>query len=93
MALILANYSASVYRTDEGRDHPSLPEPSAIMSAPHFTPAALHKELCTLDRRLIDEGHKVELVDIGFTKVVDSVNHRYLQAKLKPSGIDGAVRN
>ncbi len=93
MAQILANYYACVYRTDEGRDHPSLPQPSMIMNAPHFTPAALHKDLCTLDRRLIVEGHKVDLVDIGFTKVVVSVNHRYLQAKLKPSGIDGAVRN
>ncbi len=26
-ARILANYYASVYRNDEGRDHPSLPEP------------------------------------------------------------------
>ncbi len=46
---ILANYYASVYRTDEERDHPSLPEPSTIMNAPHFTLAAVHKELSTLD--------------------------------------------
>ncbi len=31
MAGILANYYASV---DDGRDHPSLPEPSTIMNAP-----------------------------------------------------------
>ncbi len=33
MAQILANSYACVYRTDEGRDHPSLPEPSMIMNA------------------------------------------------------------
>ncbi len=49
MARILANYYKSVYRTDEGRDHPSLPEPSTIMNAPHFTPAAVEEELSTLD--------------------------------------------
>ncbi len=42
-------YYASVYRTDKGRDHPSLPKPSTIMNAPNFTPAAVHKELSTLD--------------------------------------------
>ncbi len=46
VASILANYYASVYRTNEGRDHPSLPEPSTIMNAPHFTPAALHIRHC-----------------------------------------------
>ncbi len=49
MARILANYYASVYRIDELRDHPSLPEPSAVMNAPRFTPAAVRKELLTLD--------------------------------------------
>ncbi len=49
MARILANYYAPVYRADEERDHPSLPEPSTIMNAPHFTPAAVQKELHTLD--------------------------------------------
>ncbi len=49
MARILANYHASVYRTDEGRYHPSLPEPSTIMNAPCFTSAEVHKELSTLD--------------------------------------------
>ncbi len=49
MARILANYCASVYRTDEGRDHPSLPELSTIINAPCFTPAVVHKELSTLD--------------------------------------------
>ncbi len=48
MAWILANYYASVYRIDEGRDHPSLPEPSTIVSAPHFIAPAVHKELSTL---------------------------------------------
>ncbi len=49
IARILANYYASVDHTDEGRDHPSLPEPSTIMNAPRFTSAAVHKELSTLD--------------------------------------------
>ncbi len=49
MARILANYYASVYRTDEGRNHPSLPEPSTIMNAPRFTSLAVHKELSPLD--------------------------------------------
>ncbi len=49
MARILANYYASVYRTGEGRDHSLLPDPSKGMNAPHFTPAAIHKELSTLD--------------------------------------------
>ncbi len=49
MTRILANYYAYVYRTDERRDHPSLPEPSTIMNATRFTSAAVHKELCTFD--------------------------------------------
>ncbi len=49
MARILENYYASVYRTDEGRDHPSLMEPSTIMNAPRLTSAAVHKKLSTLD--------------------------------------------
>ncbi len=40
MARIMANYY--VYHTDEGRDHPSLQEPSTIMNAPRFTSAAEH---------------------------------------------------
>ncbi len=47
--MILANYYASIYRTDEGRGQPSLPQSSTNMNAPHFTPAAVHKELSTLD--------------------------------------------
>ncbi len=35
MVPILANSYALVYRTDEGRNHLSLPEPSAIMNALH----------------------------------------------------------
>ncbi len=48
MAQILVNYYAFVFCADEGRGYPSLPEPSVIMKAPHFTPAAIHKELSTL---------------------------------------------
>ncbi len=207
MALILANYYASVYRTDEGKVHPSLPAPSTIMNAPRFTSAAVHKELSTLDtakgsgpddlrpcmlqiladfleetitaqynkslqsgeipqdwrkaiicpilkkgdpedaanyrpvsltsvfekwlkkapllflaetrslsptqhgflpRRsclsnrilqeervtcLLDEGHKMDFVYLDFAKAFDSVNHRFILAKLKSGGIDGAVLN
>ncbi len=42
-ALILA----SVCCADEGRDPPSLPEPSAILNAPHFT--EVHNKLSPLD--------------------------------------------
>ncbi len=38
--------------------------------------------------RLLDEGHTVD-----FAKAFNSVNHRFLLAKLKASGIDGAVPN
>ncbi len=43
--------------------------------------------------RLLDEGHTVELASFNFAKAFDSVNHRFLLAKLKASGIDGAVIN
>ncbi len=49
MARTLATYYASAYRTNEGIDHSLLPEPSTIMNAPYFTPAAAHKELSILD--------------------------------------------
>ncbi len=49
MARILPSYYGFVYRTDEGRDHPSLPEPSTIMNTPHFTRTVVRKELSTLD--------------------------------------------
>ncbi len=57
MVRIMANYYASVYRTDEGRDHPSLPEPSKIMNAPRFTSAAVHKELSTAKGSDPDDLH------------------------------------
>ncbi len=34
-----------------------------------------------------------DLVYLDFTKAFDSVNHRFLLAKLKSSGIEGAVLN
>ncbi len=43
--------------------------------------------------RLLDEGHTVDLVYLDFAKAFNSVNHRFLLAKLKSSGIDGAVLN
>ncbi len=49
MARILANIYATAYRTEEGRDQPSLQEPSTIMNVPRFTSAAVHKELSTLN--------------------------------------------
>ncbi len=45
MARILANFYASVYRSDEGRDNPSPPEPSTIMNASHFTLVSVHGAL------------------------------------------------
>ncbi len=41
--------------------------------------------------RLMDEGYSVYLVYLDFIKAFDSVNHRFLLAKLKSSGIDGPV--
>ncbi len=43
--------------------------------------------------RLLDEGHTVELVYLDFVMPFDSANNRFLLAKLKPSGIDGALLN
>ncbi len=40
-----------------------------------------------------DEGHTAELVYLDFAKAFDSVNHRFLLAKLSATGIDGAVLN
>ncbi len=40
--------------------------------------------------RGLDEGHTVDLVYIDFAKAFDSVNYRFLLAKLKCFGIDGA---
>ncbi len=49
MARTLANWHTSVYRTDEGRDPPLLPEPLALLSEPHFTKAAVLEEVSILD--------------------------------------------
>ncbi len=49
MARVLVTYYAPDYRTNEERDHASLPEPSAIMNVPHFTLAPPHKDLSILD--------------------------------------------
>ncbi len=43
--------------------------------------------------RLLYEGHTVDLVYLYFAKAFDSVNHRFLIAKLKASRNDGAVLN
>ncbi len=43
--------------------------------------------------RLLEEGHTAELVYLDFAKAFDSVNHRFLLAKLKSSGIDWVALN
>ncbi len=43
--------------------------------------------------RLMDEGPTVDFVYLDFAKAFDSVNHRFLLARLMSSGIDGAVLN
>ncbi len=43
--------------------------------------------------RLLDEGQTADLVYLDFTKAFGTVNHRFLLANLKSSGIDGAVQN
>ncbi len=43
--------------------------------------------------RLLGEGHTVDIVYLDFANAFDSVNHRFLLAKLKSSDIDGAVLN
>ncbi len=56
---------------------------------------SLYKHILQEERvtRLLDEGHTVDLVYLDFAKAFNSVNHRFLLAKLKSSGIDGAVLN
>ncbi len=41
----------------------------------------------------MDEGPTVDFVYLDFAKALDSVNHRFLLARLMSSGIDGAVLN
>ncbi len=48
--------------------------------------------LCNVTR-LLDEGHTVDLVYLDFANAFDSINHRFLLAKLKSYGIDGAALN
>ncbi len=61
-----------------------------IISNFRFSKLILQEECVT---RLLDEGYTVELVYLDFAKAFDSVNHRFLLAKLKSSGIDGAALN
>ncbi len=44
-------------------------------------------------KNVLDEGHTLDLVYINFAKAFNSVKHRFLLAKLKSSGINGAVLN
>ncbi len=64
--------------------HGYLPRPSCLSNP------ILQEERVT---RLLDEGHTVDLVNLDFAKAFGSVNHRFLLAKRKASGIDGAVPN
>ncbi len=43
--------------------------------------------------RLMNEGYTIGLVCLDFAKPFDSINHRFLLAKLKSSGIEGRVLN
>ncbi len=42
---------------------------------------------------LKEEGHTEDLVYFDFAKAFDSVNNRFLLAKLKASEINGAILN
>ncbi len=39
----------------------------------------------------MDEGYTVDIICLDFAKPFDSVDHQFLLAKPKSSGIDGAV--
>ncbi len=41
--------------------------------------------------RIIDEGHTVDVIYLDFAKAFDSVNHRFLLAKMKSFGLDDVV--
>ncbi len=43
--------------------------------------------------RLMNEGYTVGLVCLDFAKPFDSINHWFVLAKLKSSGIEGLVLN
>ncbi len=80
MARILSNYYAS-----EGRDHPSLPEPSTIMNDPRFKSAALHKELSTLDTAKgsgSDDHHplKLQILADFLAKPITALNNKSPQS-------------
>ncbi len=41
--------------------------------------------------RMMDEGHTVDVISLHFTKAFDSVNRRFLLAKMKPFGLGDVV--
>ncbi len=41
--------------------------------------------------RMMDEGHTVDVIYLGFANVFDSVNHKFLLAKVKSFGHSGVV--
>ncbi len=40
---------------------------------------------------MMDEGHRVEAIHLDFDKTFDSVNHRFLLAKMKSFGLGDVV--
>ncbi len=40
---------------------------------------------------MMDEDHTVDVIYLDFAKAFDSVNHRFLLAKMKAFGIGGVV--
>ncbi len=41
--------------------------------------------------RMIDEGHTVDVIYLDFAKAIDSVNHRFLLAKMNSFGLGDVV--
>ncbi len=43
--------------------------------------------------RVTDEGHAVDVINIDFAEAFDSVNHRFLLAKMKSFGRSGGLKH
>ncbi len=41
--------------------------------------------------RMMDYGHTVDVIYLDFAKAFDSVNHRFLLAKMKPLGLGDVI--
>ncbi len=44
-----------------------------------------------VDPTMMDEGHTVDVICLDFAKAFDSVNHRFLMAKMKSFGLRDVV--